>query len=267
MKAIFKAINILLSIGLVFIAAGVAFVTIPYFGNQALIVRSGSMEPTIGIGSIVVARPGNELISPSALTPKYNAGDIIAFRSEKNSKTLITHRVVGVEPLKEGGVFYKTKGDANEEPDNWTVDEKNILGKMYFTLPYAGRILTFAKSDIGLPLLIIFPAALVIVLEVISIISHIKKNRRRLEDRHKDEFSLTPSVRDGFNMAGLKALIPLVAFIGLLIPISFAFPTDTETSTGNVFQASEVFPPPGQSPSGAAPTPTPSLTPTPKPGG
>ena len=135
MKAIFKGINIILSIGLVFIAAGVAFVTIPYFGNQALIVRSGSMTPAIDVGSIAVVRVPDTLISPSALTSIYSEGDIIAFRSEKNSKTLITHRVVGVEPLREGGVSYKTKGDANEEPDNWTVPEKNILGKMYFTLP------------------------------------------------------------------------------------------------------------------------------------
>ena len=255
MAKVFKGINIILSIGLVFIAAGVAYVTIPYFGNQALIVRSGSMEPAIGVGSIVVARGGDELISPSALTPKYNAGDIIAFRSEKNPKTIITHRAVSVE-VNENGVSYKTKGDANEEPDNWTVDEKNILGKTYFILPYAGRLLTFAKSKVGFSSLIIFPAVLVILMEMLNIIKHIK-NAKKSNQIREDDFSLTPSAHtpstpsvelrtsplraSGLGSTGLKVVVSLLA-VGLIIPIAVALQSDTETSAHNVFQASDVFP-------------------------
>lgn len=261
MAKVFKGINIILSIGLVFIAAGVAFVTIPYFGNQALIVRSGSMEPAIGVGSIVVARGGDELISPSALTPKYNAGDIIAFRSEKNPKTIITHRVVGIE-VNENGVSYKTKGDANEEPDNWTVDEKNILGKMYFTLPYAGRLLTFAKSKVGFSLLIIFPAVLVILMEMFNIIKHIK-NAKKSNQIREDDFNLMPSPHSGLGSTGLKVVVSLLA-IGLIIPIAVALQSDIETSTSNVFQAAEVFSTATPSAS-LSPTVTPSISPEPSP--
>ena len=102
MKKMFKGINILLSILLVLIALGVAFIAFPQFGNKALIVRSGSMSPAIDVGSIVVARPADNAV--------YKIGDIIAFRSEKNPETLITHRVVSVGKDK-AGVFYKTKGD------------------------------------------------------------------------------------------------------------------------------------------------------------
>lgn len=239
MGRLFKGINILVSILLVIAAAGVAYVAIPYFGNQALIVRSGSMQPAIDIGSIVVARPQlKEFISPLVNTAEYKVGDIIAFKSEKNPKTIVTHRVTSIE-TGEKGVFYKTKGDANEEPDNWSVSPQNILGKVYFTLPQAGKLLAFAKSKIGFSSLIIFPAALVILMEIFNIIKHIRNGKKNF----------------GFNSAGLKLIIPLLV-VGLAIPIAFAFPADTETSTGNVFQASQVFP-----------TPTPSLTPTPTPGG
>src|SRR3972149_3606815 len=112
MGKIFKGINIVLTLILIVGAAAVAYVALPFFGNQALIVRSGSMQPTIDIGSIVVVREQKDFISPIANAILYKAGDIIAFRSESNSKTIITHRVASVE-TGESGVFYKTRGDAN----------------------------------------------------------------------------------------------------------------------------------------------------------
>ena len=171
MKRVFKLINIVLTITLIVIAVGVAFIATPTFGNQALIVRSGSMSPTISVGSIVVARAIEQnLISPLAFTtPFYNSGEIIAYRSEKNSKTIVTHRIVGVEAGKDG-VFYQTKGDANDSADSWQVNQQNILGKVYFSIPYVGQLLAFAKSDLGFPLLIIFPASIVILIEIINIV-------------------------------------------------------------------------------------------------
>ena len=238
MGTIFKAINILLSIVLVIIAGAIAFVAIPQFGNQALIVRSGSMEPTIGVGSIVVVRPSNYL---------YREGDIIAFRSEKNSKTNITHRIVSVE--KDGNeISYKTKGDANEEADGWTVPQENILGKSYFILPAFGKVLEFAKSSTGLPVLIIFPAALVIVLEFFSIIKELRKNKTKKEVMFNP---MNEPRTNEWSWSTFKILIPLI-LITFSVGTTFAFPSDTETSTGNTFTASTDF--------SITPTATPSAT-------
>ena len=78
MNKISKVINIFLSIGLIFISLAVAYIAFPQFGNQALIVRSGSMTPTIDVGSIVVSRPSDH----------YAPGDVIAFRSETKKDTI-----------------------------------------------------------------------------------------------------------------------------------------------------------------------------------
>lgn len=242
MAKVFKAINILLSIVLVFIAAGVAFIAIPYFGNQALIVRSGSMTPTIDVGSIVVVRSANKFDSPVPLaTPLYNKGDVIAFRSEKNSKTIITHRIVSAE-TNNNGVAYKTKGDANDEPDGWTVSEKNILGKTFITIPAVGKLLAFAKSKVGFSLLIIFPAVLVILMEMFNIIKHVK-NAKKNNQRRENDFNPMPSPHSSFGSTGFKAVVILFA-IGLIIPITLALQSDTEVSTNNVFTAASEFPTP-----------------------
>lgn len=237
MGRIFKGINILVSIFLVIAAGAVAYVAIPYFGNQALIVRSGSMQPTIDIGSIVVVHQQRDFVSPLAGAAFYKVGDIIAFRSESNSKTLITHRVASVE-TGENGIFYKTRGDANDSVDSWQVSPNNVLGKVYFILPFAGRLLAFAKSKVGFSLLIILPAALVILMEIFNVIKHIGNGKKNL----------------GFSSAGLKLVIPLLA-VGLAIPIAFAFSQDTETSANNIFVAASIFPT-------ATPTPTPPIAQT-----
>lgn len=260
MRNIFRGINVVLTLLLIIAAAGVAFVVLPFFGNQALIVRSGSMQPTIDIGSIVVVRPNTEnLISPKSI-PLYNVGDIIAFRSEKNPKTLITHRVTGIE-TRENGIFYKTQGDANEDPDNWSVSQKNILGKSFFVLPAVGRLLTFAKSGFGLPSLIILPAILVILMEAVSIIRELRRRKKpqpialasQGEALQDESIFDAPPAKPGLNLFGFKkVLIPLLIF-SLAAPVALALSNDTETSPGNIFQASNVFP---------TPTPIPQSCPT-----
>lgn len=259
MRKIFKGINILLSVLLIFIAVAVAFIAFPQFGNKALIVRSGSMAPTIDIGSIVVARPVENAT--------YKKGDVIAFRSEKNSKTIITHRIVEVESGPDG-VFYITKGDANEEKDQWSVERKNVLGKVAFVIPFAGKVLTFAKSDLGFPTLIIFPAVLVILIESFSIFKEIKKRRKSLSDDNPFGFMIIESLNKKGH-ATFKILIPLVA-LTIAVPATLAVMKDTEESKNNIFQAASQFP--VSTPSAAlsptstpTPTVTPSITPEPTP--
>jgi len=122
-------------------------------------VYTGSMEPAIPVGSIVVIKP----VNPETL----KTGDIICFKlSEPPS---ITHRIINI--TNEGFV---TRGDANEDPDQWTVKKENVIGKVILTIPYIGYIGYFVRTPIGLILLIILPASLIIILEIRNIIKELK---------------------------------------------------------------------------------------------
>lgn len=222
MNTLLKSISYVASVLLVIVAVGLAFVALPWFGNKALIVRSGSMEPAIKVGDLVVVNPKGEGLV-------YKEGDIIAFKGDKDPKILTTHRIVATQ-TKDGKLFYETKGDANKDSDNGLVASERVIGKVVFLLPYAGRVFAFTKSNIGFPLLVIFPALFVIVLEVVNIFKEIRRQRG------KSQGPLSPSV----SLNSLVVLIPLV-ISGLFIQNSHAFFSDTETSVNNIFTADTCF--------------------------
>ena len=90
----------------------IAIVTLPgVFGYQALTVVSGSMEPTLDTGSVVI----DEVISPVDARP----GDVVTFQDPLRPRQL-THRLQKVRV--EGDTFHMvTLGDANDAPERWTV--------------------------------------------------------------------------------------------------------------------------------------------------
>ena len=82
----------------------VAAVVVPNLvGGRSLKVLSGSMEPRIHTGDIVIGR----WIPPAEALP----GDVVTFR-KPGADTLITHRVRLVR-VQADGVYVVTKGDAN----------------------------------------------------------------------------------------------------------------------------------------------------------
>lgn len=259
MSIIFKWINIFLATWFFLIALGVLYVSIPYFGNQALIVRSGSMAPAIDTGSIVVIRLATPIITPqNNIIPLYNKNDIIVFRLHDVQRTIITHRVVDFE-VRKTEVFYKTKGDANNDVDSWLVNERNVMGKTHFTLPLVGYLLTFAKSDLGFPVVIIMPAVFVILLEFFNVLKELRNVKKIRIAEIRAHLNHPARHKDNRHFARLKIFVPLL-IVGLAIPVSFAFPTDTEKSINNVFTAAKDFSIPTSS---VTPTPTPTPTPLP----
>ncbi|MCJ7560827.1 signal peptidase I, partial [Candidatus Bathyarchaeota archaeon] len=78
-------------------------------------VYTGSMEPAIPVGGIVVIKPVD--------SETLKTGDIICFQLSED--TSVTHRIVNIT---DGGLV--TKGDANDGPDQWTVKKENVIGKV-----------------------------------------------------------------------------------------------------------------------------------------
>lgn len=98
--------------------------------GAALSVLTGSMTPTIPVGSVVVDRP----VDPGTL----HVGDIATYQKPGTSE-FITHRIVKIDTSKTPTVF-TFKGDANRGPDIIPVPSKYIRGKVWFHVPHLGAI-------------------------------------------------------------------------------------------------------------------------------
>jgi len=118
-------------------------------GYQNFVIYSGSMEPTVKVGSLLLTRPAN--------VEDLQVGDVITYRSPGNHTTL-THRIVSIRQ-QDGERVFKTKGDASLQPDPREVILRGQVSKMAFDIPYLGYVVDFAKSTQGVVLFLLVPAA------------------------------------------------------------------------------------------------------------
>jgi signal peptidase I len=116
------------------ITAGVSWVK----GYRVYVVHTGSMLPTLPLGSIVVDKPAAGL---NGLKP----GDIITFRHSDLTTDVVTHRVASLD----GGLI-QTKGDANTSIDTWNIRPNQVEGVRIATIPKVGYLLVFLQQPAGL---------------------------------------------------------------------------------------------------------------------
>jgi signal peptidase len=165
-----KPFKIIYYIFLTFIVAIALLLIISVFpitGNiKFFIVQSGSMEPAIKMGGIVMIKPVDE----------YKIGDVISFGEVTRTKSPTTHRIHDMKVI-EGNPIYITKGDANNAPDQREIRKRDILGKVLLDISYLGFAVDFAKKPIGFALIIGIPAVVIISDEVRKIYEEIKKRK------------------------------------------------------------------------------------------
>lgn len=102
------------------------------FHIRPAVVMSGSMEPAIKTGSLLLISKADKDIAE---------GDVIAFYS---GKAEVAHRVI--EITSEG---YVTKGDANETKDFSVVSENMVIGKVLFWIPSLGYGVNWLSTPAG----------------------------------------------------------------------------------------------------------------------
>jgi signal peptidase I len=136
----------LIVLGLLAVTVGPRF--LPY---QALIVRSGSMSPTIPTGSIVFYKKVD--------AAKVKVGDVIVFDKPGQTNEKVTHRVYKVASGQTGR-YAVTKGDANGTPDDWRVPLAGTGWVSAFHVPRAGYALVYLQSTLARLLLLVIPAIL-----------------------------------------------------------------------------------------------------------
>ncbi len=141
---------------LIFLLGGFVLVSVlPIPGAwRILSVLSGSMEPTLHTGSVVIIQP----------TDTYEIGDVITFQqasTDSKNTGSITHRIIKKQRVN-GTDIFQTKGDANNAADVLPISQGNILGKVKGTVPILGYILEFLRNPVGLIIFVIIPSTLII---------------------------------------------------------------------------------------------------------
>lgn len=151
-----KICNSILTVVLtVIIAVGGALVLPKAFGYEIFAVKSGSMEPSYHVGSVVYVKQSK----PEAV----KIGDPISFYMAGQDKVVATHRVVGINTQERA---FKTKGDANEVEDMVPQSFDNLIGVVQFTIPLLGFVTMYVKTGEG----IIVVCAILILIVLLSVI-------------------------------------------------------------------------------------------------
>ena len=175
MSLVRRVLHILNWVAFTAVMIAAALMLIPtLLGYDRYVITSGSMEPAIGTGSVVYDRvvPVEDLA----------VGDIITFLPppEYDVTTPVTHRIhdisrapqgatVNGEPAG-GAVQYRTKGDANEDVDPWTIVlDQPEQARVEHHIEKLGYVY-IALSNRWVQLLVIgLPAAVIFVLLCISL--------------------------------------------------------------------------------------------------
>lgn len=170
----------------------IAFVILPVASGSTklLTVLGGSMSPAMDPGDVAVVTR----IDPSEL----KAGDIVAYRRADDPNEIVSHRVVDV--IDDGELSFRTKGDANEDPDPYLVGSSDVVGKVTFVVPKLGYVFHFAKTPIGFAILVVAPAVLLIAIEVRRIagyVRHVESDRGKRRAVIAPQFSILTGVFRG----------------------------------------------------------------------
>jgi signal peptidase I len=119
------------------VAFALGYAALLAVGLRPVAVYSGSMRPTLGVGSLAVDR-----VVPAS---SVRVGDVITFNDPYVKGRLVTHRIAKIVPTKHG-LAYRTKGDANAARDPWAIQLNDKVGRVAFDVPIAGYVLWYAHT-------------------------------------------------------------------------------------------------------------------------
>lgn len=133
------------------------------FGIGGAVVQSGSMEPTLNIGDLLLVQEQSE----------YNVGDIVVYQAQNE---LIVHRIVAMQ-----NGYVLTQGDANNVSDN-PFSEEAIRGVVVASIPGIGYVVDALKTPFGV-IVLLACAILLVELSFRSDVRHAKHDEKTLRMR------------------------------------------------------------------------------------
>lgn len=187
-----RTVNVLVTLALILVVCLCLFVVIQVLsqgyvnigGYSLFRVVTGSMEPTIPVGALLVSKK----IEMDAV----QVNDIICFQAQETAilGKMMTHRVVDIYPAADGSLMFATKGDANLSADGYLVTQSNFVGKVIW---YTGAnsvlssIISFFTNKIGFLACIVIPCLLLAGLILKDCVKNIRNElQETLEELEKD---------------------------------------------------------------------------------
>ena len=127
------------------------------FGKRSFVVLSGSMEPVLSTGDVVIEQP----VAPRDV----RVGDVVTFNDPDQAGRRITHRVRSVH-FAGGRARFVTKGDANDTSEHWEMDAGGRLGRVAYRVPLVGYGIVRLSDPAAKFALVMVPALLLALLEL-----------------------------------------------------------------------------------------------------
>lgn len=107
-----------------------------FFGYRAYNILSGSMEPELSVGDLVVVR--------AAPAETVQEGDIVTYYPAGSGGATVTHRVVSAT-MQDGEMVIETKGDAADQADP-PVSGESVVGVVVFHIPLLGAGIAWIQA-------------------------------------------------------------------------------------------------------------------------
>jgi signal peptidase len=128
-------------------------------GYSPLIVLTGSMEPAIDSGDLIIVQQID--------SSEVQVGDVIAFFDpDSDSNSVVTHRVSELV-TEDGNLSFRTKGDANNVEDDTLVPCENLVGIYRTRFSGLGNVAMFMQTTLGLVICVIVPLVLFVTADLI----------------------------------------------------------------------------------------------------
>ena len=140
-----------------------------FFGIKMYVIISGSMQPELNIGDVVIVKNIDK--------DELKVEDVISFRK---GQSVVTHRISEIVTV-EGETQYRTKGDNNNVEDVDNISKKDIEGKVIHKISGVGKAVLLLKNQTAIISIVLF-------YYVFLVHDHSVQKRRAIRKMKREEY-------------------------------------------------------------------------------
>ncbi len=145
-------------------------------------IYRGFQDGTERVGTLYPFR-GDILLVRKVPADTLEVGDVIVFDTPAVSDPVV-HRIVARWQDESNTLFFKTNGDNNLPPDNWIVEESDVIGVVVIRIPHIGWFLLVMQTNLGKMLILTLAVLVLFGEEIFSYIGLIKTDKEEEENEN-----------------------------------------------------------------------------------